>query len=86
MASAKCRDTAPTIFSGGAMTAKGQHVAPAGGKWKIHTAGAGRASGVFETEQEAIIHARERARREGAVLYVHDHDGRIRERIVPGDE
>ena len=65
------------------MAKKGQHVVPSGGKWKVRTAGAKRASGTFETQQEAIESARERARRDGAELYIHGHDGRIRDRIVP---
>lgn len=62
------------------MSKKGQHVVPSGGKWSVRTAGAARASGTFRTQQEAIGNAREKARKQGAELYIHGRDGRIRER------
>jgi uncharacterized protein DUF2188 len=68
------------------MAKKSQHVVPSGGKWKVRTAGASRASGTFETQQEAINRAREKARRDGTELYIHGRDGRIRDRIVPKGE
>jgi hypothetical protein len=58
----------------------GQHVVPSGGKWSVRTAGAKRASGTFETQNEAIQTARDKARRQGTELYIHGRDGRIRER------
>lgn len=64
----------------GEMGKKGQHVVPSGGKWSVRRAGAKRASGTFVTQQEAIDSARKLARREGAELYIHGRDGRIRER------
>lgn len=63
-----------------AMSKRGQHVLPSGGRWSVRTAGATRASGTFETQKEAVKNAREKARREGTELYVHGRDGRIRER------
>jgi hypothetical protein len=62
------------------MSKKGQHVVPSGGKWSVVSAGAKRASGTFATQQEAIETARATAQRQGAELYIHGRDGRIRER------
>ncbi|MBI4922899.1 MAG: DUF2188 domain-containing protein [Devosia nanyangense] len=62
------------------MSSKSQHVIPGGGKWRVVRSGATRASGTFETQEEAIARARELARSEHSELYVHGSDGRIRER------
>lgn len=66
------------------MSKKGQHVVPNGGRWAVRTAGAKRASKTFDTQQEAIESARDKARRDGSELYVHGRDGRIRERSSYG--
>ena len=68
------------------MPKKGQHVVPSGGKWSVRAAGASRASRTFETQQQAIDSAREKARREGTELYIHGRDGRIRERSSFGND
>jgi hypothetical protein len=62
------------------MAKKSQHVIPSEGKWSVRSAGAKKSSGRFETQQEAIDSAREKARQQGTELYVHGRDGRIRER------
>lgn len=62
------------------MSVKGQHVAPRGGKWSVRKAGASRASGVYETQEEAIEHGRRIARNQRTELYIHGTDGKIRER------
>jgi len=62
------------------MTQKDQHVVPRGDKWGVRSAGAERVTRLYGTQQEAIEHARERARRDGSELYIHGRDGRIRER------
>jgi hypothetical protein len=62
------------------MASKGQHVVPSGNGWSVRRTGAERASGRYETQREAIAAARDLARRQGAVLYVHGEDGRIRTR------
>ena len=59
------------------MAQKGQHVSPSGEKWSVRRAGAERASGVFRTQSEAIVRAREIAKNQGAELYIHGRDGRI---------
>ena len=68
------------------MSAKGQHVIPGGGKWRVRRAGATRASGTFGTQAEAIARARELAKSQGSELYIHGQDGRIRERRSFGDD
>jgi Uncharacterized protein conserved in bacteria (DUF2188) len=62
------------------MSKKSQHVVPRGDGWSVRSSGAIRASGTFSTQREAIDVARERAKKGGAVLYIHGSDGRIRER------
>lgn len=61
------------------MTGQSQHVVPNGGRWSVRRTGAARASRVFDTQREAIAHARNIARNEGSELYIHGSDGRIRE-------
>lgn len=62
------------------MGTKGQHVVPSGDKWSVRRAGASRASGVYDTQAEAVEKGRDLARNQGTELYVHGKDGRIRER------
>jgi hypothetical protein len=63
------------------MAAKGQHVVPnTRGGWSVRQTGAQRASRVFDSEAEAVLFARARARESRSNLYVHRRDGTIRER------
>lgn len=68
------------------MPTKGQHVVPNGGKWAVRKAGSERASGVFDTQKEAISRGKELAKNQGTELYVHGKDGRIRERSTFGKD
>lgn len=68
------------------MAHKGQHVVPRGGKWAVRKAGSERASGVYQTQDEAINRAREIAKNQGTELYVHGRDGRIRDRSSYGKD
>lgn len=68
------------------MAIKGLHVVPSGGQWAVRRSGASRASNLFATEKEAVRNARERARSESGELYIHGHDGRIRERSTFGHD
>lgn len=65
------------------MSAKGQHVVPSGGRWSVRKAGSERASGVYDTQREAITAARGIARNQGSGLYIHGEDGRIRIHEAP---
>lgn len=62
------------------MATKGLHVVPSGNKWSVIRAGAKRVSGYYQTQQEAMTVAQDRAKREGGELYIHGRDGRIRDR------
>lgn len=66
------------------MNAKGQHVFPHGNGWAVRRSGASRASGVFESQRDAIRHGRELAKSQATELYVHERNGRIKERISYG--
>ncbi|MDE2675812.1 MAG: DUF2188 domain-containing protein [Paracoccaceae bacterium] len=62
------------------MVAKGQHVVFRGGKWAVRKTGSERVTKKFNTQKEAIIEARRIAKKQGAELYIHGRDGRIRDR------
>lgn len=62
------------------MQKKGQHVIPNGDKWSVRKAGSSRASGTYNTQQEALDRAKRIARDQRTEVYVHGRDGRIRER------
>jgi len=68
------------------MSSKSQHVVPSGGKWSVRRSGAVRASGVYETQGEAVDAARTIARNQRTELYIHGTDGRIRERNSYGSD
>lgn len=68
------------------MSKKGQHVVPSNGKWSVRRAGSSRASGVYDTQQEAIQNARKIAQTQQTELYIHGRDGRIRERNTYGND
>ena len=68
------------------MPRKVQHVVPRNGKWAVRKAGADRVTQNFDTQGEAIASARAIARRQGAELYIHGRDGRIRERDSYGND
>lgn len=59
---------------------RGQHVVPRDGKWSVLKSGASRTSGSFATQKEAVERARELAKSQGAVLYIHGVNGLIRDR------
>ena len=52
-------------------------VSPASGDWKVHSAGAHRAAGVYDTKAEAVARAREVAINKEAELLVQNENGRI---------
>ena len=56
------------------------HIYPAhGGGWEVKRAGADRASGHFNRKADAVVHARDLAKRSGTELVVHGKNGRIQE-------
>lgn len=68
------------------MTKKDQHVVPSSGGWAVRRTGAERASKVFDTQVEAVKHARVIARKEQAELYVHKRDGTVMSKISYGKD
>lgn len=57
------------------------------GKWAYKKSGAKRASGVFNTQKEAIDAAIDKAKRQGETeVFVHGKDGKIRERNTYGND
>jgi len=68
------------------MTKAGQHVVPNGSKWSVRKGGASKASGVFDTQREAIARGRDIAQKQKTELFIHGSDGRIRERNSYGSD
>ena len=68
------------------MNKKGQHVVPSDGKGSVRKAGSARASGVYDTQKEAVEQARRIAQNQQTELYIHGRDGRIRERDSYGKD
>ncbi len=59
------------------MVAKQIWVSPSDDGWKVHSAGANRAAGIFETKAEALDRGREIAINKEAELLVQKLDGTI---------
>lgn len=68
------------------VTVRNQHVVPRGNRWAVRKAGAERVTRHFDTQREAIEVARELARSQGAEVFIHGRDGRIRERDSHGND
>ena len=69
------------------MARNARHVVhnPDGG-WSVIKEGASRASKTFSKQSTAVNHAREIARKEGAEVYIHGKDGRIRDKDSYGND
>ena len=59
------------------MSKPGQHVVRRGGKWGILKSGSVKVTKIYKSQQEAIAIGRERAKKQGTILYIHDHMGRV---------
>lgn len=68
------------------MTKRNQHVVPHEDGWAVRSAGSQRATSIHDTQGEAVAAGREIARNQGAELFVHGRDGRIRERDTHGHD
>ena len=68
------------------MAAKQIHTVPRDGRWANVIPGNKRASGLYDTQAEAIAHGRERAKRDGLEHVIHGRDGRIREKNSYGND
>lgn len=63
------------------MSKKSIHIVPnAQGGWSVRKTGAGRASKVFDTKEDAIEFARSEARVFDSELFIHKRDGTISRR------
>jgi len=58
---------------------KNQHVLPYEGKWAVGNLASGKVDHVFNNTQDAIEYAEAHASH-GTAVFVHDSDGRIKER------
>jgi hypothetical protein len=65
---------------------KDVHVVPHDQGWATRREGSERAGGVYETQKEAISHARTQAQRERVEVVIHGRDGRIRDSDSYGND
>ena len=55
-------------------------------RWSVRRSGAARATRNFQKEDDALAYAQAMARKDRSILYLHDRDGRIRQRLDFSDE
>lgn len=65
---------------------KNQHVTPKNDKWQVKGAGNKKATALFDTQKEAINHARQISKNQNSELLIHGRDGKIRERDSYGND
>ncbi len=68
------------------MPKKNQHVVPHSGGWAVKGAGNEQATSVHETQREAISAARDIAINNSSELFIHNRQGRFRERNSYGND
>ena len=68
------------------MTGKNQHVVPHDDKWAVRGAGNGKVTKEFNTQREAIEHARGIAINQQSEVLIHNQQGQIRERNSYGND
>ena len=68
------------------MPGKNQHVVPHPDGWAVKGAGNQRATSVHETQAEAMEAGREIAINNSSELFIHNQQGRIRERNSYGSD
>ena len=67
--------------------AKNQHITPhPNGGWQVTGAGNSKATVVVNTQSEAIKIGREISKNQGSELFIHNQQGRIRERNSYGND
>lgn len=65
---------------------KNQHVVPTNGRWGIRGEDNTRLTQTFDTQREAYERAREIAINQQSELFIHNRQGRIRERNSYGND
>ena len=65
---------------------RNQHVVPHRDGWAVKPEGGQRPSSVHGTQKQAIDRGREVAQNQGAELFIHGRDGRIREKDSHGND
>jgi hypothetical protein len=65
---------------------KNQHIVPHPEGWAVKPEGGNKASGVFETQREAIAKGKEIAKNQQSELFIHNREGQIRERNSYGND
>jgi hypothetical protein len=65
---------------------KNQHVVPHDGLWAIRGEGNSRVTKITQTQQEAIIIAREIAKNNNSELVIHGRNGQIRDKDSFGND
>jgi Uncharacterized protein conserved in bacteria (DUF2188) len=54
------------------------------GEWAVRKVGSERATKVFSSQKKAIAFARDHAKKQGDMLYIHGRDGSVREKTTYG--
>lgn len=65
---------------------KNQHVVPNGDKWSVKGEGNEKNTATFDTQKEAIEKGREIAINQKSELFIHNKEGKIRERSSYGND
>lgn len=65
---------------------KNQHVVPNGDKWSVKGEGNEKNTSTFDTQKEAIEKGREIAINQKSELFIHNKEGKIRERSSYGND
>ena len=68
------------------MPKKNQHVVPHSDRWAVKGEGNQRATSVHETQREAIDAGRDIAMNNRSELFIHNRQGRIRDRNSYGND
>lgn len=68
------------------MSKKNQHVVPHGNEWAVKGAGNSKATSIHEKQSQAIDVAKNIAQHQGTELFIHNRQGRIRERNSYGND
>jgi len=68
------------------VTMKNIHITPHKNGWQVKKAGSSKAIKVCTTQKECIIYGTQKAKQTGAELFIHNKQGKIRERNSYGND